>query len=78
MNLFSPKQKEDKQLLKQFCGYAHLETVNAKLTPVFGNFAFYLVLKGTVKPLSVPHLNQFYMKLRTVTPEPKDHELTVN
>lgn len=77
MNLFSPKQKEDKLLLKKFCGYAQLETVAAKGTPVFGNFAFYMILKGSVQPLTVPHLNQYYMKLRNVTPEPFDDSLTV-
>lgn len=32
--------------------------------------AFYLILKGSVQPLSRPHLNRYQMRLRTVTPEP--------
>lgn len=35
-----------------------------------GNLAFYVVLKGKVKPLSTPHVNKQYMKLRVTTPEP--------
>jgi hypothetical protein len=36
----------------------------------FGSSGFYLILKGSVRPLSVPHLNRHNMKLRTRTPEP--------
>ena len=35
-----------------------------------GNLAFYVILKGRVKPVSTPHVNKHYMKLRRVTPEP--------
>ena len=35
--------------------------------------AFYLVLKGSVRPLSRPHLNRYQMRLRAVTPEPLPH-----
>jgi len=35
-----------------------------------GNLAFYVVLKGSVKPLSTPHVNKHYMRLRVTTPEP--------
>lgn len=46
---------------------------------VFGNFAFYMILRGSVKPLSIPHLNQFSTKLRPVTPEaPENGQIVIN
>jgi len=39
-----------------------------------GNLAYYLILKGSVKPLSSPHLNKNQMKLRRDTPEPSIDE----
>lgn len=32
-----------------------------------------MVLKGSVKPLSIPHLNQFFTKLRPITPEASEN-----
>ena len=43
---------------------------NFNKNKVMGNLAFYVVLKGKVKPLSTPHVNKHYMKLRVTTPEP--------
>ena len=39
-----------------------------------GNLAYYLILKGSVKPLSNPHLNKNLMRLRINTPEPSVDE----
>ena len=35
-----------------------------------GNLAFYVVLKGRVRPVSTPHVNKHSLRLRAVTPEP--------
>lgn len=59
-------------IMEKFCSYAVLETVPEKGTPVFGHFAFYLILKGSVKTMSIPHINTPTTKLRSVTPEPKN------
>ena len=68
-NLFPEGTTEN--VMEKFCSYAVLETVPEKGTPVFGHFAFYLILKGAVKPMSIPHINTPNTKLRSVTPEPK-------
>ncbi|CAF1041653.1 unnamed protein product, partial [Brachionus calyciflorus] len=49
LGLFPPIQRDDQLLLQKLCEYAQLETVSVKSTPVFGNFAFYMILKGSVK-----------------------------
>ncbi len=45
---------------------------------VFGSFGFYLVLTGSVMPVSVPHINRNGLKLRAITPEPDNHSLVVS
>lgn len=58
------------KLMERLCAYATLETILEAYTPVFGHFAFYLILKGRVKPMSIPHLNHFNLRLPATTPEP--------
>jgi hypothetical protein len=39
-SLFSPAVKQSKRLIKEYCGYAQLETVSAKNTP--GLYLFFV------------------------------------
>lgn len=41
---------------------------------VFGNFGLFMILKGSVRPLSIPHLNRYQSRLPNATPEPNEDE----
>ncbi len=66
------------KLMERFCAYASLETTPSANTPIFGHFAFYLILKGQVKTMSTPHLNSTETRLKPATPDPAFGGITLD
>ena len=52
--------------------YCCFKFLTLNIIQVFGNFGFYVILKGAVSPLSDPYINLPGTRFKSTTPEPSE------